>query len=188
MKGAKTSGKSVTMSIVNIGAEMFAFLRRFAWFGSGGTNGAPDAYQALRLQAFRAIERGEFERAEELLSHLLASKSEKLGQLERATLHNKRGVARISRGSRDTAREDFDTAVTVMGNFAPALTNLGNMLLEEERVEEAIAYYERALQADDAYAGAYRNLGIAYKRQGRTGEAVRAFRRADRPKRRGRFF
>lgn len=74
------------------------------------------------------------------------------------------------------------------GQFAPALTNLGNMLLEEERIDEAIVMYERALLADDAYANAYRGLGVAYKRQGKTAEAVRMLRKADRPLRRGRFF
>jgi tetratricopeptide (TPR) repeat protein len=143
------------MSIVNIGADMFAFLRRFAW------SPPPEPPDPDNLD---------------------------LDALQRAMGYNKRGVERIGRGERDAAREDFEAALALRGQFAPALTNLGNMLLEEERVDEAIAMYERALRVDDTYANAYRSLGIAYKRQGRTAEAVRALRRADRPKRRGRFF
>src|SRR4051812_9795011 len=112
-KGAKTSGKSVRTSIVNIGITMFAFLRRFAW-RVPGENHRQDAFQTRRLQAFRAIESGKFDWAEKLLSQLLAEHPESLNKYERATLHNKRGVARIGSGAREAAREDFHAAVAAV--------------------------------------------------------------------------
>ncbi len=41
-------------------------------------------------------------------------------------------------------------------------------------------FYERAIRSDEEYAPAHHNLGVAYKRMGKTGEAVRALRRAHR--------
>jgi lipoprotein NlpI len=100
--------------------------------------------------------------------------------LERAFLLNKRGVARIGLELRDLAREDFAAALEVDACYAPALTNLGSLLLEEGRLEEAIAHYERAVESDRDYAVAHLNLGVAYKRAGRIAEGVRALRYAQR--------
>ena len=157
-KGAKTSGKSVTKSILNIDAEMFRDDERFA-------------------SALEALDRGDFGRAERALSDLLSIESE---SDRRAFLLNKRGVARVGLERRDLAESDFREALEARPRYAPALTNLGNVLLEQGRVEQAIASYERAITADDGYALAYWNLGAAYKRAGRISESVRALRRAQR--------
>ena len=99
---------------------------------------------------------------------------------ERAFLLNKRGVARIGLELRANAREDFAAALEAHPCYAPALTNLGSLLLEEGRLEEAIAHYERAVKSDRDYAVAHLNLGVAYKRAGRVAEGVRALRYAQR--------
>src|ERR1700693_3903951 len=64
--------------------------------------------------------------------------------------------------------------------YAPALFNLGNLSLEDGRIDEAIEYYQAALRADDQYSGAHRNMGIACKRIGRHADAVRHLRIATR--------
>ena len=53
--------------------------------------------------------------------------------------------------------------------------NLGNRLLGQGCVEEAIASYRQALQRDETLAGAYRNLGMALKAQGKLEEAAICF-------------
>jgi tetratricopeptide (TPR) repeat protein len=98
----------------------------------------------------------------------------------RARVYNKRGIAHVRLGRRDDARRDFDEALAIDPRFAPALTNIGNMLLEEDRVDEAIAQYRSALAADDGYAFAHLNLAVAYRRSGKRLDAVREMRLANR--------
>ncbi len=126
--------------------------------------------------ALQALNRGDFPSADAELSALLAR--ERLNGKERAFLLNKRGVARVGLQAKELARADFTAALEASPGHAPALTNLGNMLLEEGQIDAAIASYERAIAGDRAYANAYLNLGVAFKRAGRLAEAVRALRDA----------
>lgn len=127
--------------------------------------------------ALAALHRGEFSSAERSLGELLERAS---SRKDRVFLLNKRGVARIGLGLRDLARADFAGALEALPDYAPALTNLGNLLLEEGDVPGAIANYERAISSDRDYAVAHLNLGVAYKRQGRIADSVRALREAQR--------
>ncbi|MGB6522498.1 MAG: tetratricopeptide repeat protein [Candidatus Cybelea sp.] len=127
--------------------------------------------------ALEALSRRDFAGAQAELTSLLERPSD---GPERAFLLNKRGVARIGLELRANAREDFAAALEAHPCYAPALTNLGSLLLEEGRLEEAIAHYERAVKSDRDYAVAHLNLGVAYKRAGRVAEGVRALRYAQR--------
>ena len=89
-------------------------------------------------------------------------------------------VALVALGLRSDALEAFCIALAHDERCAPALVNLGNMLLEDGHPHDAIDYYEAALRADEKYSAGYRNLGIALRRLGRRAEAVRALRSADR--------
>ena len=100
--------------------------------------------------------------------------------VDRATLLNKCGVALVDLGRKDDARRRFAEALAVNPRFAPAMTNLGNLLLEDGKAAEALERYDSALLADDDYALAHANRAVALKKLGRQGEAVRALRRADR--------
>ncbi|MFY9666082.1 MAG: tetratricopeptide repeat protein [Candidatus Cybelea sp.] len=128
--------------------------------------------------ALQALDRRDFASADAELTKLLAR--EEFDGKERAFLLNKRGVARVGLQVPQLARADFVAALEAFPAHAPALTNLGNMLLEEGQVDAAIASYERAIAGDREYANAYLNLGVAYKRAGRLAEAVRALRDAQR--------
>ncbi len=112
----------------------------------------------------------------------IAALSEALeaGTNQRARLlaRNKRGIACLALGRRDRALEDFCAALALDERYAPALVNVGNLLLEDGHVADAIDYYQAALRADERYAGAHRNLGIAYKKVGRHAESVRHLRSA----------
>jgi|HubBroStandDraft_2_1064218.scaffolds.fasta_scaffold343249_1 lipoprotein NlpI len=116
----------------------------------------------------------DFASAETELTALL---DETAGPAERAFLFNKRGVARVATKQTAAARDDFISAIACVAGYAPALTNLGNLLLEDGQVDAAIERYETAILADAKYALAHLNLGVAYKRAGRYGDAVRALRR-----------
>lgn len=134
--------------------------------------------------ALEALARHEFAAAADELSALL-DRSPRAG-LERAFLLNKRGVARMGLELAELARADFEAALDVQARYAPALTNLGNLLLQDGRLDEAIAHYERAIASDRDYAVAYLNLGVAYKKLGRVAEGVRALRHAQRLENRAR--
>jgi lipoprotein NlpI len=128
--------------------------------------------------ALSALEQHDFFAAERRFSEVLAR--DQLSSLEQAFVLNKRGVARIGLGQRDLARGDFIAALESAPRFAPALTNLGNLLLDRGEVDAAIEHYENAIAADPEYAVAYLNLSVAYKRCGRIADAVRALRRSQR--------
>ena len=147
---------------------MFTFLRRFASFGR------PDNPRAL---AAWNLERGRAAEAEPVFTDLLADATD---PRERAWLHNKRGVARACLDRRDEARDDFQSSLEAVAAFAPALTNLGNLHLEDGELDEAIARYEAAIRADEEYPAAHHNLGVAYRRLGRIGDSVRELRKAQR--------
>lgn len=97
-----------------------------------------------------------------------------------ARICNKRGVAYVRLGRRERALEDFTEALKYVPRFAPALANIGNLLFEDGVLDDAIAYYEAAIRADDTYAVAHLNLAVAYRKAGRRADAVRELRRAHR--------
>lgn len=133
--------------------------------------------------ALTALERGEFDAAESALGELLDGPC---SPAQRALLLNKRGVARVGLDRRELARADFAAALESVGGYAPALTNLGNLRLEDGDVQGAIGHYERAISSDREYALAHLNLGVAYKRLGRIADSVRSLREAQRLEQRSR--
>jgi predicted Zn-dependent protease len=127
-------------------------------------------------RAVVALERGDFENALQALDALDAAPD----SVSRATVENKRGVALVGLARREEALAAFCAALEADEKHAPALVNLGNLLLEDGHPEDAVDYYEAALRADPHYAVAYQNLGVACKRLGRRAESVRNLRVAAR--------
>ncbi len=130
-----------------------------------------------RPHAVTPFERGVVEldagRHEEALRHLAAAEPGPAAD-------NKRGVALVSLGRRADALTAFCAALAADERYAPALVNLGNLLLEEGATLDAIDYYRAAITYDGTYPLAHRNLGLALKRAGRRAEGVRALRAAAR--------
>jgi len=56
-------------------------------------------------------------------------------------------------------------------NLVEALANLGNALVHQNQLEEAVTCYRRALQIDPRDAVIHFNLSIALNRQGKSAEA-----------------
>src|SRR5213592_10525 len=61
---------------------------------------------------------------------------------------------------------------------AVTATNAGTALQSEHRIDEAIAYYRRAIATQPDYAPAYNNLGTALREQKRLDEAVASYQQA----------
>jgi serine/threonine protein kinase/Tfp pilus assembly protein PilF len=68
-------------------------------------------------------------------------------------------------------------------DLAVGYNNLGVVLASQQRLDEAVAAFQRATQLKTDYAGAYKNLGRAMKEQGRLQEAVVALEKAVKIKR-----
>lgn len=93
-----------------------------------------------------------------------------------AAAFSKRGVCHIHLDERELAARDFVRAIEIDVRCLSAIVNLGNMALEDERIDDAIAKYEAALKIDPDYAMAHHNLGVAYRKQGKFAESVRELR------------
>lgn len=124
-----------------------------------------------------ALERGQLDLAHAaFVEALLAAQTP--GEV--ALVRNKRAIVAIKRGDRATAVDELLLALEADPRGVAAITTVGNLLLEDGHLEDAIGHYEYALLVDPDYAPAYHNLGVALHRSGRKGEAVRMLRKATR--------
>ncbi len=95
-----------------------------------------------------------------------------------------RGTAYVFLAETETAESAFKRAAELDPKHYRALTNLGNLLLEEGRTDEAIALYERAIRLNEDFPNAHHNLGVAYRRKGQVNKSVAAIRHAQKVSRR----
>jgi tetratricopeptide (TPR) repeat protein len=147
---------------------LFARLRKFAW----GSGPATPFEAGVAAHARR--------RPEEALAHFAQAYEEAQTAADRAAAANKLGIVYVQLSARADALAAFLLAIEHDATHVPAIVNIGNLLLEDGDTEEAIVHYESALRLDDDYAVGHLNLGVALKKLGRRGEAVREFRRATR--------
>jgi Tfp pilus assembly protein PilF len=123
------------------------------------------------------LERGRLAAAEAAFGEALAAAAT---PAELAAVRNKRAIVAIRRGAREQAVAELVLALEADPRGAAAIVTVGNLLLEDGDVADAVEHYEYALLIDPDYGPAYHNLGVALHRQGRKGEAVRMLRKATR--------
>ncbi len=148
-----------------------AFFDRLRRLIPGGAPSGPFARGA------RELDRGRLDRAEAAFAEALGAART---VAEVAMVRNKRAIIAIHRRDRELAIAELVAALEADPRCAAAITTIGNMLLEDGDMDEAVAHYEYAILVDDGYAPAYHNLGVAFHRSGRRGEAVRMLRKATR--------
>lgn len=78
----------------------------------------------------------------------------------------------------DGAITDFQKTLEIQPGFAMAHRDLGIILLQKGRYEEAASHLEQAVSLGLAHARLYNFLGIAYSRTGRYQDAVKVYTRA----------
>jgi tetratricopeptide (TPR) repeat protein len=143
---------------------------------------APDAAQVVNWQQLSAelevlasshklLEQREPEQALETLS-------QDFMPILGAEAYVLRGTAHIYMNNLDAARAAFDTALIYDPKHYRALTNLGNIELEEGNTDKAIIAYESSLKLNEDFANTHHNLGVAYRRAGQIGKSVKALRKA----------
>jgi tetratricopeptide (TPR) repeat protein len=129
------------------------------------------------VHATRELERGRLDAAETAFTAVLG---QAVTAAQVAVARNKLAIVAIRRLDRERAIDQLIAALEADPRSPAAITTVGNLLLEDGDVDEAIVHYEYALLVDDGYAAAYHNLGVALHRKGRRGEAVRMLRKATR--------
>ena len=131
------------------------------------------AQVSLLAESGAKLERGEAEEVLALLGGVTTA-------LLRAEADTQRGTAQVYLGDAETAEQTFRAALEHDPKHYRALTNLGNVLLEAGRTDEAIELYERAVRLNEGFANAHHNLGVAYRRKGQVSKSVAAIRKAQR--------
>ncbi|MEM7737477.1 MAG: tetratricopeptide repeat protein [Deinococcota bacterium] len=156
---------------------------------SGGSEDVPNK-DTLTLTAL--VDRISLKKGVEMLeasNELLEQRKpdEALAQLESidlpllmAEVATQRGTAYIFQGELEDAKRAFEDALERDPNHYRALTNLGNVALEQNKTDDAIGYYQAALRINENFSNAHHNLGVAYRRNGEIGKSVQAIRKAQR--------
>jgi tetratricopeptide (TPR) repeat protein len=137
--------------------------------------------EVRRLQARSAYEQGLSNLEEKRLALGLASLKEAV-RLEpgHAIYRNALGVVLLDMGKPKEAEAEFRRAIRIDSSYAEAHHNLGLSLAEQGRLVDAVSSYRRALSLPvyPTPEVGYYNLGNAYLRLNRPGEAEEAFRTA----------
>ena len=124
-------------------------------------------------QSGKHLERGEAEEALTLLEGVRLP-------LLRAEAETQRGTAQVFLGDAEAAERAFKDALSHDPRHYRALTNLGNVALEQGRTDDAIIHYREALALNENFSNAHHNLGVAYRRKGLVNKSVASIRRAQR--------
>nr|WP_272210329.1 tetratricopeptide repeat protein [Marinicella sp. W31]MDC2876197.1 tetratricopeptide repeat protein [Marinicella sp. W31] len=72
-------------------------------------------------------------------------------------------------------RQALEKQVTAGKDNALCRLTLGRIVFAEDRHDDAIAHFTRALALDPDYSAAYAALGKAYQRKGETARAIETF-------------
>ena len=88
------------------------------------------------------------------------------------------GMVAWSRGDRVEAERLMRVALETDASVPDFHNNLGLLLRDTRRIDEAIAAYRRALELEPRWMDAYSNLGLALQAAGRSDEAIAAYREA----------
>jgi tetratricopeptide (TPR) repeat protein len=103
-------------------------------------------------------------------SRLIAASG--LGERDRARAFYNRANAYGTRGDRARSMADFDAAIGLDPDFAPALNDRGYAALIQGDLDRAIADFDAALRIDPGFANSYAHRGTAYLGKGDVDRAI----------------
>lgn len=82
-------------------------------------------------------------------------------------------------GKKEKAVQMYKKAIGIWPEYSEALNNLGNLLVDLKKYDEAIPYFQKAIESyPDKYPLAYTNMGKAYALKGEIDKAVAQFTKA----------
>ena len=138
--------------------------------------GADDDQKAawdLFRKAYERQMKGEFEEAIKLYT-------DSIDLYPTAEAYTFRGWTHSFMGLLDEAIEDCHRAIAVDPDFGNPYNDIGAYLIEQDKLDEAIPWLTRAIQAKryDCYCFPHFNLGRIYEHQGAWTKAVASYRQA----------
>ncbi|MFQ5565918.1 MAG: tetratricopeptide repeat protein [Paracoccaceae bacterium] len=136
-----------------------------------GSPGRTDA-AALHRSGVMAIQRGQLAEGRAMLEAAAAGQPESVRYL--ADL----AQVQLMTGDESAAVKTYQRCLKIDPGLIPAWLNLGILMLQAERIEEAGDCFQRAVDADPKLVDAHSGLGVARQRQNRLAEAVEAFEQA----------
>jgi len=92
--------------------------------------------------------------------------------------HNNLGLALVSLGRMQEAKEHYEQALRGKPDYAEAHNNLGTFLLQEGKVNDALGQFEQALRSAPDSAEVHNNLGTALYQTGKREEAKAQYQQA----------
>jgi tetratricopeptide (TPR) repeat protein len=165
-----------------------------------------DNPQALHLRGALAHQKGDFDRAVELISaaierqpaygdaHLnLGNALRELGRLDEALqsyyravthlpdlaeAHNNIGAVLKDLGQPEEGLDSFRLAIALQPHYAEAFANFGSALQDLGRLDEALACYQQAATLNPGYPATYDLMGSALRELGEETEALDCYRQA----------
>jgi Tfp pilus assembly protein PilF len=88
------------------------------------------------------------------------------------------GVIYFNRGDMAGAEREWTRSLGPLRPYAATLNDMGLLRSSQKRYDEAISYFEQAMQLRPNYVDPYKNLAVAYAEMGRSAGAEREFRKA----------
>jgi len=133
----------------------------------------PPSSNAIFERGVEAFSDGRFAEAEQLFSQVLAQHPES------ANARFDVGLAQERQGKLEQAQESYGAVLEKDPGHVPSLLNLGRLYREAERLDDAIALYERALAEPKSarHAELLNNLSEAYRLKREFAKAEEAARR-----------
>ena len=88
------------------------------------------------------------------------------------------GALQLQSGASEKALNTISQALTLRADFAPTLNIKGNILLEQNRFDDAIETFKHALEIDATQVDPHNNIAWAYRTLGKKDEAIAHFKAA----------
>jgi tetratricopeptide (TPR) repeat protein len=135
-----------------------------------------DAAQTQLNDAATALQKGLIDQAIQFYTDAIADKG--LSNDRRAIALTDRGAAHMRRQAYKPAIDDFNRAVQLSPEYAPAYNNRGNALIAIGALREATKDFDRALVLSPSYSAAFANRASAQFRLGALDLALADYSRA----------
>jgi FkbM family methyltransferase len=95
-----------------------------------------------------------------------------------AQVLNRLGIFYEAQGQLNDAEACYRRAIQIDSDLVAGYVNLGNVLVQQDSMEEAFTHLSHGLQLDPYCAEGHNNMGVAQRRQGYAHDAAASFRRA----------
>ena len=92
-----------------------------------------------------------------------------------AGTYNNRGIAYEDKGEYDRAIQDYNEAIHLNPQFAPAYYNRGNAYLAKDEYDRAIQEYDEVIRLDPSFTLAYVNRGTVHQAKDDYDQAIQDY-------------